>query len=243
MPLLLELVRLLSWYRLAQRCYAIGHRKVVYNNEDLLMPETMPCTLVTWEEVYRLCRKVARQLREAGAPIDMILAIARGGYIPGRLLSDMLGVSDLTSLKIEHYQGAQKQREALVKYPLNADITGRNVLLLDDVCDSGDTFAVAAEHLRRSGTPRSLHTAAMHLKTVSEFVPDFYAGTINEWRWIIYPWAVNEDLSGLIDNMRLGMRDPVRLQQEFRRRHGVDVTLQQIEDALLLLETYPPQQE
>jgi hypoxanthine phosphoribosyltransferase len=200
------------------------------------MPETMPCTLVTWEEVYRLCREVARQLHEAGTPIDMIVAIARGGYIPGRLLSDMLGVSDLTSLKIEHYHGAQKQREALVKYPLNADITGRNVLLLDDVCDSGDTFAVAVEHLRRSGTPRSLHTAAMHLKTVSEFVPDYYAGTINEWRWIIYPWAVNEDLSGLIDNMRLGMRDPVRLQQEFRMRHDVEVTLRQIEDALWLLE-------
>jgi hypoxanthine phosphoribosyltransferase len=205
------------------------------------MPDTMPCTLVTWEEVYRLCREVAHKVRTAGAPVDMIVAIARGGYIPGRLLSDMLDVADLTSLKIEHYRGAQKQREARVKYPLNADINRRNVLLVDDVCDSGDTFAVAVEHLRRSGTPRSLHTAAMQLKTVSEFVPDHYAGTIGEWRWIIYPWAVNEDLSSLIEKMRLGTRDPVRLQQEFRRRHDVQVTLRQIEDALRLLETWPSQ--
>jgi hypoxanthine phosphoribosyltransferase len=200
------------------------------------MPETMPCTLVTWEAVYRLCREVAQRLRAADTPIDMLVAIARGGYIPGRLLSDMLGVSDLTSLKIEHYRGVRKQRDALVKYPLNADIKGRNVLLIDDVCDSGDTFAVAVEHLRQSGTPRSLHTAAMHLKTVSEFVPDHYAETISDWRWIIYPWAVNEDLSGLIDSMRLG-RDPVRLQQEFRARHDVEVSLQQIEDAVWLLES------
>jgi hypoxanthine phosphoribosyltransferase len=213
------------------------------DNEDLLMSETMPCTLVTWEEVYRLCREVARQLREVGATIDLIVAIARGGYIPGRLLSDMLGVSDLTSFKIEHYHGAQKQSEALVKYPLNADINGRNVLLLDDVCDSGDTFAVAVEHLRRSGTPKALHTAAMHLKTVSEFVPDYYAGTVSEWRWIIYPWAVNEDLSGLIGNMRLGTRDPVHLQQAFRARHDVEVSVQQIEDALWLLGAYPSQQD
>ncbi|MGJ0482968.1 MAG: phosphoribosyltransferase [Methylomicrobium sp.] len=207
------------------------------------MPEAMPCTLVTWEEVYRLCRDVARQLRATDAPIDMIVAIARGGYIPGRLLSDMLGVYDLTSIKIEHYRGAQKQRDALVKYPLNADINGRNVLLLDDVCDSGDTFAVAVEHLRESGTPKTLHSAAMHLKAISGFMPDHYAETVSEWRWIIYPWAVNEDLSGLIDNMRLGTRDLVRLQQEFRRRHDVEVTLQQIEDALWLLENYPPQQD
>ncbi|EIC27918.1 MULTISPECIES: phosphoribosyltransferase [Methylomicrobium] len=201
-----------------------------------MMPETMPCTLVTWEEVYRLCREAARKIRTAGAPVDMIVAIARGGYIPGRLLSDMLGVSDLTALKIEHYRGAQKQREVLVKYPLNADINGRDVLLVDDVCDSGETFAVAVEHLRRSGTSRSLHTAAMQLKTVSEFVPDHYAGTIGEWRWIIYPWAVNEDLSSLIEKMRLDTRDPVRLRQAFRRLHDVDVTLRQVEDALGLLD-------
>jgi hypoxanthine phosphoribosyltransferase len=201
-----------------------------------MMLDTMPCTLVTWEEVYSLCREVGLKVRAAGAPIDMIVAIARGGYIPGRLLSDMLGVSDLTSLKIEHYHAAQKQREALVKYPLNADINGRNVLLIDDVCDSGDTFAVAVEHLRRSGIPNSLHTAAMQLKTVSEFVPDHYAGTIGEWRWIIYPWAVNEDLSGLIDNMRLGTRDPLILQREFKMRHDVDVSTRQIEDALRLLD-------
>jgi hypoxanthine phosphoribosyltransferase len=207
------------------------------------MPEAMPCTLVTWEEVYRLCRELARQLRSTGAPNDLIVAIGRGGYIPGRLLSDMLGISDLTSLKIEHYHGAQKQREALVRYPLNAEVTGRRVLLLDDVCDSGDTFAVAVEHLRQFGTPASLHTAAMHLKTVSEFVPDYYAGTISEWRWIIYPWAVNEDLSGLIDKMRLGTRDPLRLQREFKVRHDIEVTVQQIEDALWLLEAYPPQQD
>jgi hypoxanthine phosphoribosyltransferase len=207
------------------------------------MPEAMPCTLVTWEEVYRLCRELARQLRATGAPIDLIVAIGRGGYIPGRLLSDMLGISDLTSLKIEHYRGAQKQREALVRYPLNADVTGRHVLLLDDVCDSGDTFAVAVEHLRRFGAPASLHTAAMHLKTVSEFVPDYYAGTISEWRWIIYPWAVNEDLSGMIDKMQFGTRDPLRLQREFKVRYDVEVTVQQIEDALWLLEAYPPQQD
>jgi hypoxanthine phosphoribosyltransferase len=219
-----------------QRCYAIAHPNANDKNEDLLMSDTMPCTLVTWEEVYRLCREVTRKVKAAGVPVDMIVAIARGGYIPGRLLSDMLGISDLTSLKIEHYRGTQKQREALVKYPLNADINGRSVLLVDDVCDSGDTFAVAIEHLSKCGIPRSLHTAAMQLKTISEFVPDYYAGTISEWRWIIYPWAVNEDLSGLIEKMRLDTRDPACLQQEFRRRHEVEVTLQQIEDALWLID-------
>ncbi len=84
------------------------------------MDEDLPCTLITWEDVYRLCRRLAQQLRQANFRIDVIVAIARGGYIPGRLLSDMLGIHDLTGFKIEHYQGAYKQHQAYVKCELRA---------------------------------------------------------------------------------------------------------------------------
>jgi hypothetical protein len=66
-----------------------------------------------------------RLLREANFRVDVIVAIARGGYVPGRILSDMLGIHDLTSFKIEHYQDAYKQHETYIKHPLNADINGR----------------------------------------------------------------------------------------------------------------------
>ena len=70
------------------------------------MPEELPATLITWEKVYSLCRQLVQQLRRANFRIDVIVAMARGGYVPGRLLSDMLGIYDLTSFKIEHYQGS-----------------------------------------------------------------------------------------------------------------------------------------
>lgn len=200
------------------------------------MQQELPAMLITWDEVYSLCRRLARQLRTANFRIDVIVAIARGGYIPGRLLSDMLGIPDLTCFKIEHYQGAYKQQETLVKYPLNADIAGRNVLLLDDVCDSGDTFAVGVEHIRQCGAANEMRTVALHLKTVSRFVPDFYAETVGEWRWLIYPWAVNEDLSGMIANMQPANFDAALLQRLIKQRHGIDVSLLQIEDALMLLQ-------
>jgi len=200
------------------------------------MHEELPCTLITWEEVYSLCRQLVRQLRKANFRIDVIVAIARGGYIPGRLLSDMLGIHDLTCFKIEHYQGAFKQQETFVKYPLNADINGRNVLLLDDVCDSGDTFAVGVEHIRQCGTVNEMRTAALHLKTVSKFVPDFYIETVSVWRWLIYPWAVNEDLSSMIAKMQLTNFGVTLLQHLIKERHGIDANPRQIEDALMLLQ-------
>jgi uncharacterized protein len=200
------------------------------------MHNELPSTLITWEEIYSLCRQLVQQLLKANFRIDVIVAIARGGYIPGRLLSDMLGIHDLTCFKIEHYQGAYKQHEAFVKYPLNADINGRNVLLLDDVCDSGDTFEVAVEHIRHCGTVNEMRTASLHLKTVSKFIPEFYAETVSEWRWLIYPWAVNEDLSSMIAKMRLANPDVTLLQRLIKERHGINVTFRQIKDALMLLQ-------
>jgi len=200
------------------------------------MPEELPATLITWEEIYSLCRKLVQQLLRANFRIDIIVVIARGGYVPGRLLSDMLGIHDLTSFKIEHYQGAYKQHDAYVRYPLNADINGRNVLLLDDVCDSGDTFAVGAEHIQHCGKVNEMRTAALHLKTVSKFIPDYYAEKVSEWRWLMYPWAVNEDLSSMIAKMRLDNSDLTLLQRQIKQLHGIDVTFRQIEDALMLLQ-------
>lgn len=200
------------------------------------MSDELPCTLITWEEVYSLCRQLARQLRTAHVRIDIIVAIARGGYIPGRILSDLLGIPDMTGFKIEHYQATQKQQEAFVKYPLNADINGRNVLLMDDVCDSGDTFQVGVEHLRQCGAFNELRTAALHLKTVSQFIPEFYVETVSTWRWIIYPWAVNEDLSSMIPKIAPDNLDSALLKREIKQRHDIDVSIRQIEDALMLLE-------
>jgi uncharacterized protein len=199
------------------------------------MHEKLPCTLITWEEVYSLCRQLVRQLRTENFRIDIIVAIARGGYIPGRLLSDMLGIYDLTCFKMEHYQGAYKQHDAFVKYPLNANINGRNILLLDDVCDSGDTFEVGIEHIRHCGAVNEIRTAVLHHKTVSKFIPDFHVEKVCEWRWLIYPWAVNEDLSSMIAKMQLVNPDVTLLQQLIKQRHDINVTFRQIEDALTLL--------
>lgn len=200
------------------------------------MPNLFPCTLISWDDVYRLCRQLARQLRVADFRIDSLIAIGRGGYVPGRILSDMLGIHDLTSFKIEHYRSTHKASEAFVKYPLSADLQGRNILLLDDVCDSGDTFAVGCEHVRDCGPVENLRTATLHYKSVSRYKPDFFVETVSDWRWIIYPWAVNEDLSSLLQEMPFENVDFGQLRRLVKKRHGLDVTDSQLKDAVSLLQ-------
>jgi hypoxanthine phosphoribosyltransferase len=191
-----------------------------------------PCELISWQAFYGLAQQLARIIHTAWFRPDMIVAIGRGGYMPARVLSDYLNVFDLAAIKIEHYRGAQRQAMASVRYPLSADISGRHVLLVDDVSDSGETFDVAVQHLREHGEPAELRTAVLHHKRVSRFVPDYYAEELVNWRWIIYPWALIEDLSGFLREMVPRPASVEAFAAYLLAQHGIDVERATLEDVL-----------
>jgi hypoxanthine phosphoribosyltransferase len=156
---------------------------------------------VTWNRFYRLCGVLYQQISDSGYAPDLIIAIARGGYPVARVIADFFGVMDLVSLKIEHYRGPERQRRAVVRYPLPVEVGDRRVLLVDDVSDSGDTFGVALPQIARRGPPAELRTAVLHHKQTSSHVPDYCARRVVKWRWITYPWAVVEDVTVLASRM------------------------------------------
>lgn len=162
------------------------------------------CELVSWQDVDRCVSRVAGALRDAAMTPDAIVAIARGGYIPARLLCDHFDVHVLTSLRIVHYRTAMEtEAQARLLEAVNVDLSGLQVLLVDDVSDTGDTLKLALDHLR-SLRPKTLHSAVLHHKTTSLIEPDFYGRRLDYWSWLMYPWARMEDLSGLLQRL-----DPV----------------------------------
>jgi hypoxanthine phosphoribosyltransferase len=165
------------------------------------MSDPSPCEYISWSRFYASCRSLAGKIRAGGFAPQLIVAIGRGGWMPGRILSDLLGQMNVASFKIEHYRGTHQARVATVRYPLSADVGGQRVLVVDDVTDSGDTFEVALSHIRARGAPSEIRTAVLHHKTASQYAPDFYAHKVIKWRWIIYPWAAIEDLSSFLEAM------------------------------------------
>lgn len=158
----------------------------------------MRCELITWPEIYRLCLDISKQVRSSGYQPDIVIAIARGGFIPARLVCDFLDLNALTSIKIQHYRsGADRQEKAALEYPLCTEIKDLNVLLVDDVNDSGDTLKLAVSYLQ-TFQPADIKTIVMHQKITSPYPVDYYAKKIIKWRWLIYPWAVFEDVSGFL---------------------------------------------
>jgi hypoxanthine phosphoribosyltransferase len=196
------------------------------------MTDPVPCELVSWSQVQRLARRLALKVRDSGFRPDLLVAIARGGYPVARLISDYLGILDLTEIKVEHYLGTLKAPVARVRYAIPAPVEGRRILLVDDVTDTGDSFVVALEHLRSRGTPREVRTAALHHKRVSPYVPDFYARKVIRWRWIIYPWALIEDLSVLIRALGGPPAPPATISRRLAAAHGIRVPEALIRDVL-----------
>lgn len=158
------------------------------------MKNDFTAKIISFDEVYKISHKLSLQITAYAASFDMIIGIARGGVIPARLLCDFLNIDHLTTIQVRHYSsGAEELEKASIPDSIDQDLKGKNVLLVDDVNDSGKTFEAAVNHIQ-GYKPSLLKTAALHEKETTVFNTDFIAKKLKKWEWLIYQWAVTEDL-------------------------------------------------
>lgn len=145
---------------------------------------------LSWEDIDKACRIVSNKIVRAHFKPDLCVAISRGGFPPARIICDFLDIRNLTSIKIEYYSDVNETlKEPKLIYPLNADVRGMRVLVVDDVADRGDSLILARKHVQEMGASET-KLATLHYKPWSKLKPDYYAF---EYRsWIMYPWEVIE---------------------------------------------------
>jgi len=163
----------------------------------------VPVKLVSWDEIVEWSRGLARKIKESGYKPSVIIAVARGGYVPARLLCDFLGVENLLSIQSQHWTEAAKAAEkAIIKFPYEVDLRGHRALLVDDIIDTGETVALARKFILEKWRPDELRTAALQwISTVAKIKPDYYYLEVKEWTWFQYPWTRLEDVSQFIKRM------------------------------------------
>ncbi len=179
--------------------------------------------VIDWDQLYWDVYALAGKIRESGYRPQLLVAIARGGWVVGRLLSDFLSVSEVAGLTIRFYKDIGETGEKpRITQPLGESVRGKRVLLVDDIVDTGETMKVAVSHILENGADEA-KTAAPYLKPWSMFEPDYYVRVVEGW--VVFPYEYVETMKALEDKIesleelkRMGLRRDVvdRISAEMR---------------------------
>lgn len=156
----------------------------------------MDYLILSWQEVYNLTLQLSERIVSSGFKPDIIVGIARGGWIPARILSDVLYMETLHNIRIEYYTDVGvRGKEPKITQPLSGSLEGKKVLIVDEVADTGDSLYHAIEYVKKLGVGEQ-RSAVLHLKPTSRVVPDYYM--IETTSWTVYPWENRESIIALV---------------------------------------------
>jgi len=163
----------------------------------------VPVKLVSWDEIVEWSLGLGKVIESSGWTPDMVVAVARGGYVPARLLCDYLGITDLVSLQSQHWvEAAKAAQKAIIRNAYSIEARGLKVLVVDDIVDTGETLALARDFIRAEWKPEDVRTAALQwISPIAKFKPDYYYIEVKDWTWFQYPWTRLEDLTQFIERI------------------------------------------
>jgi len=200
------------------------------------MAEKFECWLPSWDYLHNSCKIIAKKMKEDNFKPDVVIALSRGGFVPARTICDMLIIKDLVSIKVDHWGiTASMDGKASIRYPLKIDLTGKKVLVVDDITDSGESMIVSTGFIKTLN-PKEIKTAtALHIKS-SKFKPD-YCGEEIEWKWVIFPWNYVEDMCNILPKVLEEKPKSVdEIRHELKERFKINVNEETVIEILGELE-------
>ena len=164
------------------------------------MGSSIEFDIPSWNEVYAMLLSLAEKIRENKFEPDVIVGISRGGWPPARVLSDLLGNSNLANVRAEFYVGiGETEREPALTQPVSVPVEGKKVLLVDEVADSGKSLKLVRKHLIEENASE-VKVATVYYKPWSTLKPDYYEKETR--RWVVFPWEAKETVRKIIERCR-----------------------------------------
>ncbi len=193
--------------------------------------------LVTWDEIFKWCVNIRDAVITDYEP-DYIIGLSRGGLVPARLLSDMLWIKDLYAVKTEHWGlTATRDGAPTIKKSNEINVNGRNVIIVDDITDTGASMKLAHDYVESLG-PKALRTATMLHITHSQFKPDYFSEKVDDtnWTWFIFPWNIHEDLDNLSGRTMVSPMTTSELKGALKNDYDLDIDNNVLEHVLTVME-------
>ncbi|RLE66472.1 MAG: hypothetical protein DRJ38_01555 [Thermoprotei archaeon] len=156
--------------------------------------------VLSWNEFYWDIFDLGRKIEESYKP-DILIAIARGGWVVGRIISDLLKVDKVASVGVKFYKDIDvRELKPEIVQPLSVDVESQKVLIVDDVADTGETIELVRRHVSKEN-PHSIKIAVVYVKPWCKVKVDYYVRETD--KWIVFPYEQMETISYLVKKMKL----------------------------------------
>jgi hypothetical protein len=159
--------------------------------------EDLEFEIPSWEQIYEMLLNLADKIRKDNFTPDIIVGVSRGGWAPGRIMSDLLENPQIANVKTEFYKGiAETKGEPIITQPISMTVKGKKNLVMDDVADTGRSLRKVRSHLLEQGAV-DVKIATIYYKPWSVTFPNYYEKETK--RWIIFPWERKETVRNVLE--------------------------------------------
>jgi hypoxanthine phosphoribosyltransferase len=138
---------------------------------------------ISWEDFHGICKALA--LAVSHFQPEIILPIGRGGYYPGTLLAHLLQIEIYPVRVSRRINDVVRYKEPQWIIAPPVEIARRRILVVDEICDSGETILMLKEKCLALGASL-VKNAVLYAHTKAAHVPD-YIGIITD-ELLLNPW-------------------------------------------------------
>ncbi len=156
---------------------------------------------LTWGDFDREVQGLARAASRSFRP-EAVVGLVHGGVFVGGALASALK-AEFFPVRVTH-RSRDTGRSARISDEMPKELSGRRVLIVDDVASSGDSIEFATRLARERGA-KSIKSASL-IARPGKFEPDFTALTSEDF--FVFPW----DYQDVVEDTRFEPVDgkPVR---------------------------------
>ncbi|MBU1170603.1 MAG: xanthine phosphoribosyltransferase [Proteobacteria bacterium] len=135
---------------------------------------------ISWEQLHRDSKALAWKLLDISDAWKGIVAITRGGLVPGAIIARELGIHLVDTVCITSYDWQEQQNSARILKSCQG--TGEGFLIIDDLVDTGKTALIVRNMLPKA------HFATVYAKPAGKPMVDTYITEVSQDTWILFPW-------------------------------------------------------
>lgn len=139
---------------------------------------------ISYDKIQSLINIVVSKLQDE---YDCIVGVSRGGLIPATLVGYKL-YKPVYSFGVATYKDTTQTGECNI-YQHLPKLAKSRVLVVDDICDTGNTFDIIKKLYKHNNGISRLDFMSVFVREGREHLVDYYGVVVPEGIWMDFPWG------------------------------------------------------